>query len=77
MADCGAGAAAPAAAPIVAAEKAPAGRKRKLNIFYQPMHERNIHNVKLLVSTVLPVTYPESLFKKFLTFPEEFCQLGT
>jgi hypothetical protein len=53
-----------------------AGKKRKLKIFYQPMHERNIHNVKLLISTVLPVTYEDSLFKRFLTYPEDFCKLG-
>ena len=55
---------------------APGARKRALKIFYQGMHERNIHNVKLLISTVLPVTYNDSLFKKLLTHPAEFCKLG-
>ena len=50
--------------------------KRALKVSYQSMHERNIHNVKLLVSTVIPVTYQDSLFKRILAFPPEYCKLG-
>jgi len=56
--------------------EAPVVKRKALKIFYQPMHERNIHNVKMLVSTVLPVTYADSLFKRLLTYPQEFCKLG-
>ena len=51
--------------------------RRPLKVFYQPVHERNIHNVKLLIATVLPVAYQESFFKNLLTVPEEFCKLGS
>jgi hypothetical protein len=56
--------------------EAPLVKRKALKIVYQPMHERNIHNVKMLVSTVLPVTYADSLFKRLLTYPQEFCKLG-
>jgi len=52
--------------------EAPVVKRKALKIFYQPMHERNIHNVKMLVSIVLPVTYADSLFKRLLTYPQEF-----
>jgi len=33
-------------------------------LFFQPVHDRNIHSVRLLVSTVLPVAYSDAFFKR-------------
>lgn len=33
-------------------------------IFFQPVHDRNVHCVQLLVNTVLPVAYSPDFFKK-------------
>lgn len=72
MAESGSTASAAASTSAAVTKK----KKSSSKLFYTMMHERNIHNVKLLISTVLPVTYEDSLFKRFLGFPEEYCKLA-
>ena len=51
-------------------------QKSPLNIFYTPVHDRNINSVKLLMEVVLPVRYSAEFYKKLVLSPPEFTKMG-
>ncbi|RYG50034.1 hypothetical protein EON67_06025 [archaeon] len=48
-----------------------------LPLFYTRLHPRNVGSLKLLVSSVLPVTYEESVYAMLMESPEEYTKMGT
>lgn len=55
---------------------ATAAGTRKLNLFYTQLHDRNLGSFRLLVDSVLPVRYPEDIYKKLVATPHDFTKLG-
>ena len=54
---------------------APPGRRRR-DIFFTSVHERNINSVRLLVDTVLPVRYNDDFFRDCTRMPTDFTKMG-
>lgn len=51
-------------------------RKKPRNLFYTTVHERNIHSVRLLIDTVLPVRYSDEFYRELVRTPEDFTKMG-
>lgn len=63
-------------AASTASSAAAAPRSRKLNIFYTPVHDRNIGSVKLLLSTVMPVAYSDDFYRTIQATPADLSKLA-
>jgi hypothetical protein len=51
--------------------------RKRLKLFYNQIHERNIGLVKLLLNTVLPVKYSDDFYKRVIASPFAFSKMGT